>query len=190
MQPFGSYSIGVLKSGKKREICWKASDSERGKYWDKRLMGLRYFPWMLALSGLFVLRVLAQLLQAVHPVAFLPPFHAWHGAVLPYPLLVATQVVVMMVLAVICWRVRNDGIHPSRWKYRLCFISGGLYFSIMAFRLFAGLSILADHSWFSKSLPAFFHLVLASFVLMLGHYLYRRASGPTSHADGLATSRM
>ena len=76
-------------------------------------MGRRYFPWMLALAGLFVLRVLAQLIQAIHPLAFLPPFQAWHGAVLPYPLLVASQIAVIFVLAIMLWQVRTDAISPS-----------------------------------------------------------------------------
>jgi len=143
-------------------------------------MGRRYFPWMLALVGLFVARVLAQLVQAVHPTAILPPFEAWHGAVLPYPLLVVVQTVMILVLAWILWRVRNDALSPRRWKYRLCFLFGGLYFSFMAFRLVAGLTVLADHAWFSKSLPAFFHVVLATFVLMLGHYIYKQSMNAKS----------
>jgi sterol desaturase/sphingolipid hydroxylase (fatty acid hydroxylase superfamily) len=150
-------------------------------------MGRRYFPWMLALAGLFVLRVLAQLIQAIHPVSFLPPFHVWHGAVLPYPLLVASQVAVILVLASLLWRVRTDAISPSPWKYWVCFMLGGAYFSFMGFRLFAGLTFLADHPWFSKSLPAFFHVVLATFVLMLGHYLYKEHAKRMSRFSGLAT---
>ena len=134
----------------------------------------RYFPWLLVLLGLFVLRALAQLVQAVYPVPFLPPFGAWHGAVMPYPLLVIIQVVVIVALTIVLWRVRSDAIVPSQWKYRVCFILGGIYFSFMAFRLFAGLTFLSDHPWFSKSLPAFFHVVLASFILLLGGYIYGR----------------
>jgi len=137
-------------------------------------MGRRYFPWMLALTGLFVFRSLAQLLQASHPVAFLPPFESWHGAAMPYPLLVVLQLAIACVMIAAIWRVKRDAVNPSPWKYRLCFFLGGLYFSFMAFRLVSGLTILADHPWFSKSLPAFFHLVLASFVLVLGHYIYER----------------
>ena len=138
-------------------------------------MGRRYFPWMLALTGLFVARVLAQLVQAIHPLPLLPPFEAWHGALLPYPLLVAFQAAIALLLAIGLWRVKTDAIAPAPWKYATCFTAGGVYFSFMAFRLVAGLTLFADHPWFSKSLPALFHLVLASFILMLGHYLYKRA---------------
>jgi len=39
-------------------------------------MANRHFAWLLVLAGLFVSRVLAQLIQAVQPVSFLPPFQA------------------------------------------------------------------------------------------------------------------
>ena len=153
-------------------------------------MGRRYFPWMSALAGLFVLRVLAQLILAIHPLAFLPPFQAWHGAVLPYPLLVASQVAIMLVLGSVLWRVRTDAISPRPWKYRMCFTLGGIYFAFMAFRLLAGLTFLAENPWFSKSLPAFFHVVLATFVLMLGHYIYKRgAAAPTALSGGIVKLR-
>jgi len=152
-------------------------------------MGNRYFPWLLALAGLFLLRVLAQLLQAVQPVSFLPPFQAWHGAVLPYPLLVISQVFIILVLATILFRVKTDAIRPKRWKYRVCFTLGGIYFTFMAFRLISGLTFLGEHPWFSKHLPAFFHVVLASFVLMLGHYIYQRAVAKTTNSGERETDK-
>ena len=138
-------------------------------------MGSRYFPWLLVLFGLFVFRVLAQLVQSLHPVAVLPPFGAWHGGVMAYPLLVVLQVVVIVALAIILWRVRADAILPRRWKYRVCFTLGGVYFAFMSFRLLAGLTFLADNPWFSRSLPAIFHVVLATFILLFGCYMYRRS---------------
>ncbi len=140
-------------------------------------MGARYFPWLLVLFGIFVFRVLAQLVQSVYPVPFLPPFGAWHGAVMAYPLLVVFQLVIIGALAVILWRVRSDAIVPRRWKYRVCFTLGGLYFWFMAFRLIAGLTFLSDNPWFARSLPAFFHVVLASFILLFGRYVYERSKG-------------
>lgn len=137
-------------------------------------MGRRYFPFMFALAALFALRVLAQAAQAVYPIAVLPPFDAWHGAVLSYPMLLASQIIVLVILVVVLWRVRADAITPSPWKYRTCFALGGVYFVFMCFRLLAGLTFLRDDPWFAKSLPAFFHVVLATFILVLGHYVFKR----------------
>ena len=50
----------------------------------------------------------------------------------------------------------------------------------MAFRLIAGRTFLADVSWFSKSIPAFFHVVLASYLLTLGHYIRRRTTASSA----------
>ena len=144
---------------------------------------------MLGLAGLFVFRVLAQLIQAVHPVYFLPPFNAWHGAVMPYALFVVSLAVVILLLAIALWRVRSDAIFPSPWKYRTCFTLGGFYFVFMAFRLIAGLTFLADHPWFSKSLPAFFHVVLASFIVVLGYHIYRKAANLPLHRNDSASLR-
>ena len=146
-------------------------------------MGRRYFPWMLLLVGLFVVRVLAQMIQAVNPTPALPPFEAWHGAVLPYPLLLAAQLLLVLVLARLVWRVRADAIQPRPWHYQLCFLLGGIYFVFMAARLAAGLTVYADHAWFSKTLPAFFHVVLATFILMLGHYIFRLSTSTPSQPD-------
>lgn len=151
-------------------------------------MSYRYYSWMVLLAGLFGLRVIAQLFQALYPVSFMPPFQAWHGAVMPYPVLVASQFVVILVIAVILLRVKADAVVPRRWKYRLCFSLGGLYFSFMAFRLIAGLTFLTHHPWFSKSLPAFFHVVLAAFILLLGHYIYQKAANTPSDGDKPVTT--
>ena len=78
-------------------------------------MGRHHFAWMLGLAGLFVLRVLAQLIQAVSPVSFLPPFQDWHGAVMPYPLLLAFQVGIVLVLAIVVRRVWTGAIVPAAW---------------------------------------------------------------------------
>ena len=95
---------------------------------------------------------------------------------MPYPALLASQAGILVVMAVVLVRVKADASAPRPWKHRTCFMLGGVYFTVMAFRLFAGLTLLTEHSWFAASLPALFHIVLATFILTLGHYLYRRGT--------------
>ncbi|MDE2801746.1 MAG: hypothetical protein OXK21_02550 [Chloroflexota bacterium] len=140
-------------------------------------MHTQYLPWMTALTLLFVLRVIAQAVQWVGPVSFLPPFDAWQGSGLPYPALLASQLAIVALLVWTMLVVRADAVQPAPWKHRACFVLGGVYFGVMAFRLAAGLTFLADAAWFSAPLPALFHVVLASFILLFGHYLYRRGKG-------------
>ena len=133
---------------------------------------------MSALTALFVLRVCAQLLQALYPLGWIPEFEAWQSGVLPYPVLLASQFGIIGLMSIVLHRVRNGTIRARPWKYRVCLVFGGAYFAVMAFRLLAGLTFLADQAWFSKSLPAFFHLVLASFILLLGWHIRRRKRNP------------
>lgn len=122
------------------------------------------------LLAAFVVRVLAQLLQFFSEIAWLPPFTAWAAGGLPYPLLVAIQVLIIAVaLDVIRKLARGTLAAQRKWAIFLTG-AGGFYFAAMAFRLAAGATFLADHAWFAASLPAIFHLVLAGFVLTLGHY--------------------
>ena len=132
-----------------------------------------YFRLLLFLAGLFVLRVLAQLIQAIRPVSVLPPFDAWQSGVMAYPILLSAQIAIVVFLAAILWRVGTQAVSPRPWKYRLCFVFGGVYFASMAFRLVAGMMVLSDIEWFSRIIPTFFHLVLATFLLTLGLYIYR-----------------
>lgn len=138
----------------------------------------RYVMGLTILLCLFTFRVTAQLIQFVFELPFLPSFHVWHSGALPYPALVASQFVIIGILIVITDRVRKDNFTSSPWKYRSCFVGGGAYFSIMAFRTFAGLTFFAGHPWFSKTLPALFHIVLACFLLLLGHYFYDKCKNP------------
>ena len=133
---------------------------------------------MSVLTALFVLRVCAQLLQALFPVGWLPEFEAWQSGVLPYPVLLAAQLAIIGFMSFVLNRVRNGTIRARPWKYRVCLVFGGAYFAVMAFRWVAGLTIPADQAWFAKSLPAFFQLVLASFILLLGLHIRRRKRNP------------
>ena len=83
----------------------------------------RYLPWLLALTVLFVQwRVLAQAVQSVgrSPVAFLPPFDAWQGSALPYPLLLTTHSRGHRTAAYFARarpRPETDAVRPATWKH-------------------------------------------------------------------------
>ena len=49
-------------------------------------------------------------------------------------------------------------------------LAGAVYFALMAARLILGLTILSSSVWFATWIPAVFHLVLASEVLLVGGY--------------------
>lgn len=119
---------------------------------------------------LFGLRVLAQLVQYTDPVGFLPSFERWQGSGLSYPVLLGSQLVIVAVLACVALRLSRGRLAPRRELGVVLLIVGGVYFGVMALRLVLGLALLTQWPWFAKSLPAFFHMVLAGYILVIGHY--------------------
>ena len=120
-------------------------------------------------TTLFAFRVAAQLMQYASPVVFLPPFETWQGSGLGYPVLLASQ---LSILALMVWGTRavSRRVRASRRVGGWLVALGSVYFGSMTARLVLGLTILAHVAWFAKPLPALFHMVLASYVLTLGHY--------------------
>lgn len=141
-------------------------------------MGRRYLPWLWALATLYVLRVAAQIVQTVRPVGWLPPADAWNGGGLPYSLQLLMHCENLLGLALVLWAVRRDAVQPARWAQRACVGIGAAYFGAMALRIGLGQTVLADSRWFAAALPAAFHLVLASFLIVFGLYLRARAAQP------------
>jgi hypothetical protein len=126
------------------------------------------FLWLLTI--LFVLRVLGQLVQQVAPVSWLPEFTRWHGSATPYWLLLAIQLVIIVIMARATLNYGSGKVVAGRKKGKWLLALGTVYFASMAIRLTIGLVDPASSSWFQKTIPAFFHLVLASFVLLIGAY--------------------
>jgi hypothetical protein len=135
-----------------------------------------YALWLWLLLALFVVRVVAQPLALLTSAPFLPPFEAWHSGVLPYPALVAAQLLIIAWLARTAWRMTRAAVAPSYRVGVTLLTLGGIYFGVMLMRLILGLTILTSSRWFSSILPTVFHLVLASYLLVYGRFHFRHAS--------------
>lgn len=136
-----------------------------------------YSRVLILLLGLFVFRVIAQLLVLAFDVPLLASFDAWHSGLLPYPLLVAAQFAIIVLCASLCIRMFRNAIKPRKNLGTMLLIFGGVYFTVMLLRFTLGLTVLATQSWPSQYLPTLFHFVLASFVLVLGHFHFTRERG-------------
>jgi uncharacterized protein len=136
-----------------------------------------YAPWLWLLWTLFLSRVLGQLLAYTAAPSLLPDFEAWHSAILPYWLLVISQLLILLIFAHIAWSFTTGRIRPNFILGNVLLIIGGTYFIGMLIRLSLGLTLYSDHRWFSNHLPTFFHLVLASFLLLVGHFHYWSRKG-------------
>jgi len=137
------------------------------------VIGKKYYIWLSLLLALFIFRVVSQFIQSDSQLelSYLPKFDEWQGSTLSYPILLVAQIFVIICLIVVIARVRKDNFKPAVWKYRSCLILGSIYFLVMTFRLMGGQTILSEYQWFAKPIPAFFHIILASFILIFGWYL-------------------
>ena len=120
------------------------------------------------LPATFLLRVLGQAVQRWFPQEFLPEFEAWQGSGLPYPALLACQIVILSILGVaICTMLHHVqvlGPRASRWVI----VAGWAYFALILTRLVLGLTAQGDSGWFTAWISTLLHLDLAAIVVLWG----------------------
>lgn len=138
-----------------------------------------YVPVMALLTGLFGLRVAGQAIQHWMPQPFLPAFDAFQGSSLGYPTLLISQLLILASMLATCLRIGNGKAIPNRRLGRGLAWFGGLYMTGSILRIVIGLAVPSAPAWFSTWIPAFFHLVLAGFVLAAAsfHRYGPRAAG-------------
>jgi hypothetical protein len=117
-----------------------------------------------ALLTLFALRVLGQILVVEGLAPFLPPMDNWQSGLLPYPLLLASQVLILVLFGTICVqfsRGRGYFVRPHRWLARPLWVVGWVYAGAMVVRY----ALLG-----TDIIPVLFHIVLAVFLIVLAHH--------------------
>jgi hypothetical protein len=129
-------------------------------------------PWLLwILLSLFACRVFGQLLVAAGLAPFLPPMDDWQSGLLPYPLLLASQIVILGLLAMVCVQFsRGKGYLVRRrpWLATPLWTIGWIY----------ALGMVVRYSLLRRdAIPVLFHLVLASFLLLVAHHHRSERSG-------------
>ena len=135
-----------------------------------------YAVALASLLLLFVFRIVAQFVQWIHPVGFLPAFDDWHSGVLPYPVLLTGQALILAVLLRIVVAHGTDRCIAHRRLGIVLLAGGGVYLAVMCFRLLASVTFATADSWLGATIPAFFHVVLACFLLIHGHFNLRHAT--------------
>lgn len=115
-----------------------------------------------ALTALFGARVLGQALVAFLGVQWLPAMDAWFSGLLPYPVLLPIQIVIVLVQIVIDRDVwRGDGFFARRRPRagrRLQWLAG-----VYALAMIVRYAITRSHL-----IPIVFHWVLAAYLFTLG----------------------
>jgi hypothetical protein len=114
------------------------------------------------LLGLFVLRVIGQALVAFLDVQFLPPMQAWYSGLMPYEVLLPSQIAIIAVMAKICLDfTRGRGFFFDSKRF---FATAWLWFG---YAYLAAMMARAVFLW-DHPIPIVFHWVLAAFVITVG----------------------
>ena len=144
--------------------------------------------WLLLVA--FVGRVLGQALVALAQVPWLPPMDAWMSGLLAYPYLLVSQIVIMAACVKVCVdfsRGRGWTVRPRRFMVRGALYFGYLYFAGMILRYVLQMILLPETRWLGGTIPIFFHLVLATFLILVS--LWHRAQLETTETAGSASRK-
>jgi uncharacterized protein len=123
------------------------------------------------LSGLFVLRVVGQLVVRTRAPRWLPPTEQWN--LMPYRWLLPSQ---LGIVALLAWMdldfARGHGfwVEPRPALGVGAVVFALLYASVMAARYVLRMSRRPDQRWFGGTIPIAFHFVLAAYLLVLGTF--------------------
>jgi hypothetical protein len=115
--------------------------------------------------GSFLLRVLGQIEVVLVSPAWLPPMEHWYSGLLPYPLLLPAQILILMLMTGLTVNeMRRLNAAPRREWLRVVSL---IYFAVMLVRLIVQLLRGADSVLAAGGIPVAFHWVLALFLLVL-----------------------
>ena len=127
-------------------------------------MNYGWVLWLLTilLSG----RVIGQLIVYFRAPKWLPPMEQWQSGLVPYPLLVAVQAVVLALMVSISrdfWRGAGFWVDPHPdlglvvlwWSY--------VYAAAMVVRYVVRMVRRPDQRWLGGTIPIIFHTVVAAF---------------------------
>ncbi len=126
-------------------------------------------PMLWVLLGAFVVRVLGQVFVGVTAPPWLPPMEQWYSGLLPYPVLLPTQIVLIGIMMRFARRVtRHGGRLPddprrSTWLAR----ASCVYAAVMVVRYAMQMVLRPEWRWFGHTIPIVFHLVLAGWLYVL-----------------------
>jgi hypothetical protein len=125
------------------------------------------------LTLLFLGRVLGQALVTFLPVHWLPATHEWHSGLMPYPILLTIQLLMLVIMIKISWDIRRGSGFFARgrpsWSGYLVGFSA-IYAGAMVLRYILTMIFLPEMRWFGGTIPIVFHFVLAAFLFTWGRF--------------------
>jgi uncharacterized protein len=137
-----------------------------------------YSAWLWLFTVLLFLRIIGQLIVVFYAPRWLPPMDQWQSGLLPYPVLVVGQAIVLTLMVWICIDfTRGAGLfvrpYPARGRYVLWF--SYLYVGGMVVRYIISMWRRPDQRWFGGTIPIIFHCIVAAFLFTFATYHVRLA---------------
>jgi len=133
----------------------------------------RFYSYLLLfLFCLFLFSVIAPALAGVLNISWLPDLTAWESDRISYSVIITAQIVIILIALRVIHSFWSHRVKPVRQTGIICLVFGGFYFTIMMVRLMNSVFYMIPHPWWDKPLPAFFNIVLATFILVVGHFHY------------------
>jgi hypothetical protein len=132
---------------------------------------LSYALWLFTV--LLIGRVLGQIVVVLWAPRWLPPMEQWQSGLLPYPILLAGQAVVLALMIWISIDFSRDagfwvaphpvlGLAAVWWSY--------LYAGAMVVRYIVRMTRRPEQRWLGGTIPIIFHTVVAAFQWTFGTY--------------------
>jgi uncharacterized protein len=128
---------------------------------------------LLVLEGLFLARVLGQVLVVTVRPRWLPGLRQWQSGLLPYPVLLLSQVTILAVMSVVALDLWLGGelISPRReGNGGILLALSYIYAAGMVVRYVIRMARRPAQRWCGGTIPIFFHVVLATWLWVLGSY--------------------
>jgi hypothetical protein len=130
------------------------------------------------LTLLFFLRVLGQALVVFFSVSWLPSTEHWASGLIPYPTLLAIQLVLLIGMVKIVSDVWRGKAFFAQTRIRLAGLLvsfSTIYAGSMLLRYVITMILRPEMRWFGGTIPIFFHCVLAAFLYTWGKFHARVA---------------
>jgi hypothetical protein len=135
---------------------------------------------MSMLAPLFLGRVLGQFVVSRRPARLLPPMEQWQSGLLPYPVLLLSQGVILATqVTIIVQARRGHGIlvKPRPKVGASLRALSVVYFGGMIARYVVSMRRHPERRWLGKTIPIWFHCVLATYLFVYGRLLRRSQGG-------------
>ena len=126
------------------------------------------------LAVAFFNRVLGQVLVVLFEPSFLPPMEAWYSGLVPYPVLLAGQLLILLTqcfISVQLWVGRGFVTSERPRVGAVLKWLSVIYFLAMAMRCVIVMTSNSQLRWQGHAIPIVFHCVLALYVYLLSRRL-------------------